>query len=290
MSIQEDYLTGIANAIREKTGETGIIQASKFAEKISGIQSTSTLEERTITPSTTQQIITPNTGYDGMSKVTVEAMPSGELSTPTISSGGLITAQVETSGYLDAGRKKTLQLTTQDGTTFSPGKDNALIVPKGVYTTGNVFMQGDTNLVPENIRVGTSIFGVFGTIKNIKVKHLTGTTDSNSVLSFNVGESISRITSIWGAIPISSWSIATNTHVVFAMYFDETVNWTNPTHTKGYLFAMDYNSASVGSILYNTSPYLESTLDSSGNVTFYDIISSQNFTPNASWDIFVAYE
>ena len=290
MSIQEDYLAGIANAIREKTGETGTIQASKFAEKISGIQSTSTLEERTIIPSTTQQIITPNTGYDGMSKVTVEAMPSGELSTPTISSGGLITAQVETSGYLDAGIKKTLQLTTQAAKTVRPTTYSQTAAAKGVYTTGAVTVEGDANLVPENIRVGTSIFGVFGTIKNIKVKHLTGATNSNSVLSFNVGESISRITSIWGAIPISSWSIATNTHVVFAMYFDETVNWTNPTHTEGYLFTMDYNSASVSSIVYSTSFSLESTLDSSGNVTFYDKISNQNFTPNASWDTFVAYE
>lgn len=290
MSIQEDYLTGIANAIREKTGETGMIQASKFAEKISGIQSTSTLEERTITPSATQQIITPNTGYDGMSKVTVEAMPSGELSTPTISSGGLITAQVETSGYLDAGIKKTLQLTTQAAKTVRPTTYSQTAATKGVYTTGVVTVEGDANLVPENIRVGTSIFGVFGTIKNIKVKHLTGATDSNSVLSFNVGESISRITSIWGAIPLSSWSIATNTHVVFAMYFDVTVNWTNPTHTEGYLFTMDYNSAGVGNIVYSTTFSLESTLDSSGNVTFYDKISTQNFTPNASWDIFVAYE
>ena len=62
------------------------------------------------------------------------------------------------------------------------------------------------------------------------------------------------------------------------------------THTEGYLFAMDYNSAGVSSIVYSTTFSLESTLDSSGNVTFYDKISSQNFTPNASWDIFVAYE
>lgn len=37
MSLQETYLQGIADAIRVKTGETGAIQASKFAEKIAAI-------------------------------------------------------------------------------------------------------------------------------------------------------------------------------------------------------------------------------------------------------------
>ena len=38
MSTQENYLKGIADAIRAKTGESGSIQASQFATKISGIQ------------------------------------------------------------------------------------------------------------------------------------------------------------------------------------------------------------------------------------------------------------
>ena len=40
MSTQENYLKGIADAIRAKTGESGSIQASQFATKISGIQTT----------------------------------------------------------------------------------------------------------------------------------------------------------------------------------------------------------------------------------------------------------
>ena len=38
MSTLTNFLTGIANAIRSKTGETGMIKASDFATKISAIE------------------------------------------------------------------------------------------------------------------------------------------------------------------------------------------------------------------------------------------------------------
>ena len=100
--------------------------------------STPTLQSKTATPSTSQQIITPDSGYDGLSQITVEAMPSGSLSTPTISSSGLITAQVGTSGYLASGTKVTKQLTTQAAKTVTPTASEQTVVNSAVYTTGAV--------------------------------------------------------------------------------------------------------------------------------------------------------
>ena len=96
------------------------------------------LQSKTATPSTSQQIITPDNGYDGLSQVTVNAMPSGSLSTPTISSSGLITAQVGTSGYLASGTKVTKQLTTQAAKTVTPTASEQTVVNSAVYTTGAV--------------------------------------------------------------------------------------------------------------------------------------------------------
>ena len=99
---------------------------------------TPTLQSKTVSPSASQQIITPDSGYDGLSQITVNAMPSGKLNTPTVSSSGLITAQVGTSGYLASGTKVTKQLTTQAAKTVTPTASEQTVVNSGVYTTGAV--------------------------------------------------------------------------------------------------------------------------------------------------------
>lgn len=93
--------------------------------------------------------------------------PQVEVATPTISvsAAGLITATAEQQeGYVPGGTKSsTKQLTTQAAKTVTPGTTNQTAVASGRYTTGDVKVAGDANLVPENIAEGVSIFGVAGT-------------------------------------------------------------------------------------------------------------------------------
>lgn len=119
------------------------------------------LQSKSVSPATSEQTITPDSGYDGLSSVIVEAMPSGALSTPTVSSSGLVTAQVGTSGYISSGTKKTLQLTTKGAATITPGTSDQTIA-SGTYLTGAQTVKGDANLVAGNIKSGVSIFGVAG--------------------------------------------------------------------------------------------------------------------------------
>ena len=93
--------------------------------------------------------------------------PRVEVATPMIdvSAGGLITAKTEQEkGYVPGGTKSaTQQLTTQGAKTVTPGTSEQVAVASGTYTTGDVVVAGDANLVPENIAEGVSIFGVQGT-------------------------------------------------------------------------------------------------------------------------------
>ena len=125
------------------------------------------LQTKTITSSTSTQTVTPDSGYDGLSKVTVNAIATATQATPSISvsSSGLITASAtQTAGYVSAGTKSaTVQLTTKAATTYTPTTSNQTIA-SGTYLTGTQTIKGDSNLVAANIRSGKSIFGVSGTL------------------------------------------------------------------------------------------------------------------------------
>lgn len=123
------------------------------------------LQSKTVSPTTSAQTVKPDSGYDALSQVTVNAMPTATQATPSISvsSGGLITASAtQTAGYVTAGTKSaTKQLTVQAAQTITPGTSNKTIA-SGRYLTGTQTIKGDANLVAGNIKSGVSIFGVAG--------------------------------------------------------------------------------------------------------------------------------
>ncbi len=92
------------------------------------------LQEKTVTPSETAQTVTPDSGYDGLSAVSV-----GAISTTYIGSS----------------------VPKQAAQTITPGTDDKTIA-SGQYLTGTQTIKGDANLVAGNIKSGVSIFGVAG--------------------------------------------------------------------------------------------------------------------------------
>lgn len=153
------------------------------------VSPTFTTQSKTVSPTTSQQTVSPDNGYDGLSSVTVNAMPSGSASTPattitanptiSVSSGGLITASVSGSqsvtptvsaGYVSSGTagtvsvsgSETSQLDTQAAQTITPTTTDQTIA-SGKYLTGVQTIKGDANLLAENIKKGVAIFGITGT-------------------------------------------------------------------------------------------------------------------------------
>ena len=100
----------------------------------------------------------------------VGSLGQGTVNKPSISvnSVGKITASTSyTSGIIGSSTvSNTYLLTTQDETTITPGTEQITAVATGKYTTGPVYVAGDSDLVPSNIKNGVNIFGVDGNLKS----------------------------------------------------------------------------------------------------------------------------
>lgn len=107
-----------------------------LASAISTIPKSSgaTLQSKSVTPTESAQTVKPDSGYDGLSSVSV-----GAISKTYIGSS----------------------IPRQAAQTITPGTADKTIA-SGKYLTGTQTIKGDANLVAGNIKSGVSIFGVAG--------------------------------------------------------------------------------------------------------------------------------
>lgn len=157
---------------------------------------TPNLQTKTVTPSESTQTVSPDSGYDGLSKVTVNAISSTYIGS---------------------------DVTKKSVATYIPKTTNQSIA-SGQYLSGTQTIKGDANLVAGNIKSGVSIFGVTGTYagggssggscnNNVEAYAIT---DTNPSVSFRRTDGAIKI---WGYGTMTSsggWGQQTTSLIAFA--------------------------------------------------------------------------
>lgn len=155
-----------------------------------------TLQSKAVSPSESTQTVSPDSGYDGLSKVTVNAISSTYIGS---------------------------DVTKKSAATYIP-KTTDQSIASGQYLSGTQTIKGDANLVAGNIKSGVSIFGVTGTYtgggssggsgnNNVEAYAITDTSPS---VSF---KTTSGTIKIWGYGTMTSsggWGQQTTSLIAFA--------------------------------------------------------------------------
>lgn len=130
-------------------------------------------------------------GYGAAGKIT-GTVPDVKAASPSISvsSAGVITASAtQSAGFVSEGTQETtyaMPLLVEP--TITPTASGQTIEAAGKYSTVDITVMGDSNLVPENIKDGVTIFGVTGTAKGSEA--VTGTYSGNAGIRVTTPQSI----------------------------------------------------------------------------------------------------
>ena len=107
-------------------------------------------------------------GYGTGGKIT-GTVPEVKAASPsiTVSSAGIITASTtQTAGFVSGSTQETTySMPLLVRPVITPTASGQTIEAAGKYSTVDIMVRGDVNLVPENIKEGVTIFGVTGTAK-----------------------------------------------------------------------------------------------------------------------------
>lgn len=170
-----------------------------YAGSSSGGSGSVSLQSKTVSPSESTQTVKPDSGYGGLSQVTVNA-----ISTTYVGSG----------------------VTKKAAATYTPTTSNQTIAASQ-YLNGAQTIKGDANLVAGNIKSGVSIFGVTGTYAGSSSGGSSGGSGNNNVEAYAITDTNPSVSfrrtdgaiKIWGYGTMTSsggWGQQTTSLIAFA--------------------------------------------------------------------------
>lgn len=149
------------------------------------------LQSKTVTPSTSQQTVRPDDGYDGLSSVQVNAISP-----------------------------------TKGAETFTPNTQDQTI-SSGRWLTGTQTIKGDANLVSSNIKSGVSIFGVNGNYSGqYKFNYFSGINPySSTKVRIPVDSNIAQVVGV--GMKATRYNPSANNMISLMWWDDGSVNGNN---------------------------------------------------------------
>lgn len=147
---------------------------------VSGGSSGVKLQSKTVTPSENTQTVNPDSSYDALSSVTVEAISNTYIGS---------------------------SVTKKSAATYIP-KTTDQSIASGQYLSGTQTIKGDANLVAGNIKSGVSIFGVTGTYTG---GGSSGGSGNNNVEAYAVTSTNPSVSFKTASGPIKIWGYGTIT-------------------------------------------------------------------------------
>lgn len=265
-AVLDGYFSDIADAIRDKGG-SGTYSPAQMAQAIEGIQTEPNLQTKSVTPTESAQVITADSGYDGLDEVDVGAISSSYVgSGVTRRSSSDLTASGATvnvpAGYYQSQSSKAVGSGTAGTPTAQKGSvsnHKIAITPKvtngagyiaGGEKTGNAVEVSASELVSgsetktENgtydvTNLASLIVNVSGgTSKNVQVVQGTTRTSKSAMTAIGAELTVSKTGTYdiyWDGVRSTtsgSYTYATQLYIDGTAYGSEDSTWTNNVQTN----------------------------------------------------------